>query len=57
MQEEEDTRKDFSIVLIHQGQCCTSPALQVHSGRKIIDLSLQDNVIILDSFFKYICYL
>ena len=29
-------------------------ALQVHSGRSLIDPSLQDNAIILDGFFKYI---
>ena len=29
-------------------------ALQGHSGRNLVDLSLQDNVIIPDGFFKYI---
>ena len=29
-------------------------ALQGHSGRSLIDPSLQDNVIIPDGFFKYI---
>ena len=29
-------------------------ALQGHSGRSLIDPTLQDNVIILDGFFKYI---
>ena len=29
-------------------------ALQGHSGRNLIDPSLQDNVLILDDFFKYI---
>ena len=29
-------------------------ALQVHSGRSLIDPTLQDNVIIPDGFFKYI---
>ena len=29
-------------------------ALQGHSGRSLIDPSLQDNVVILDGFFKYI---
>ena len=29
-------------------------ALQGHSGRNLIDFSLQDNVVILDGFFKYI---
>ena len=44
-------------------QCCTDPsgqeilylrALQDHSGRNLIDPSLQDNVIIPDDFFEYI---
>ena len=43
-------------------QCCTDPfgeilylrALQSHSGRNLIDPSLQDNVLIPDDFFKYI---
>ena len=28
-------------------------ALQGHSGRNLMDLSLQDNVVIPDGFFKY----
>ena len=44
-------------------QCCTDPsgqeilylrALQGHSGRNIIDPSIQDTVVIPDGFFKYI---
>ena len=31
-------------------------ALQGHSGRNLIDPSLQDNVVIPDGFFKYICH-
>ena len=31
-------------------------ALQGHSGRNLIDPSLQDNVLIPDGFFKYICH-
>ena len=54
-QEEEESRKDTSIVLIRQEQSCTSDrVLQGHSGRNLIDPTLQDNVIIPDGFFKYI---
>ena len=47
-------------------QYCTDPsgqeivylqALQSHSGRNLIDPSLQDNVIILDGFFQYIYHI
>ena len=41
-QEEEETRKDFSIVLIFQEKFFT------------LELSLQENVVIPDGFFKYI---
>ena len=46
-------------------QYCTDPsgqeilylrALQSHSGRNPIDLSLQDNVLIPNNFFEYICH-
>ena len=54
-QEEEETRRDISIVLIRQEQSCTSELFKViHSGRSLINLSLQDNVVIPDGFFKYI---
>ena len=49
-QEEEETRKYFSIVL----EILYLRALQGHSGRNLIDPTLQDNVIILDVFFQYI---
>ena len=53
-QEEEDRRKDFSIVLILQEQLILYlRALQGLSRRNLIDPSLQDNVLILDNFFKY----
>ena len=51
-QEEEETRKDTSIVPIHQEQPCTPE--QSHPGRSLIDPTLQDNVIIPDGFFQYI---
>ena len=47
-------------------QYCTDPsgqeilylrALQGHSGRNLIGLSLQDNVVIPDNFFQYICHI
>ena len=48
-QEEEETRNDFSIVLILQEKFYLR-ALQGHSGR---NPSLQDNVLIPDGFFKF----
>ena len=50
-QEEEEARKYFSIVLILQEQFLT---FQGHSGRNLIDPSLQDSVLIPDDVFKYI---
>ena len=47
-------------------QYCTNPsgqeilylrALQGHSGRNHIDASLQDNVLIPNKFFEYICHI
>ena len=46
-QEEEETRKDFSIVLILH-EILYFRVLQGHSGRNLIDPSLQDNVLIPD---------
>ena len=53
-EEEEKRRTCTSIVLILQEQFLYLRALQGHSGRSLIDPSLQDNVIIRDGFFKYI---
>ena len=54
-QEEEETRKDFIFVTDQSGQdILYLQALQGHSGRNLIDPSLQDNVLIPDDFFKYI---
>ena len=50
----EETRKDISIVLIHQEQSCTSELSKVIQDAISIDPTLQDNVIIPDGFFKYI---
>ena len=46
--------KDTSIVLIRQEQSCTSELFKVHSGRSLIDPTLQDNVVIPSNFFQYI---
>ena len=53
-QEEEETRKDTSIVLIPQEQILYLRALQGHSGRSLVDPTLQDNVVIPSDFFQYI---
>ena len=53
-QEEEETRKDFSIVQILQEKFFSSELIKGHSERNLIDPSLQDNVLIPDDFFKYI---
>ena len=53
LQEAEETRKDFNIVLIHQDKNFFTFELQGHSGRNLIDPSLQDNVLIPDNFFEY----
>ena len=54
-QKDEETRTYFSIVLILQ-EILYLRALQGHSGRNPIDPSLQDNVLIQDDFFEYICH-
>ena len=48
------TRKGFNAVLILQEKFLYLRALQGHSGRSLIDPSLQDNVLIPDDFFEYI---
>ena len=53
-QEEEDKRKDVQCCSDSSGTILYLRALQGHSGRSLIDPSLQDNVIIPDGFFKYI---
>ena len=56
--QEEETRRDTSTVLIHQedssGAILYLRALQGHSGRNLIDPTLQDNVVIPSNFFQYI---
>ena len=54
-QEDEETRKDFNIVLTHQDKkFFTSEHFQSHSGRSPIDPTLQDNVLIPNNVFQYI---
>ena len=54
-QEEEEKRKGFNIVLDSSGQeILYLRDLQGHSGRSLIDQTLQDNVIIPDAFFQCI---
>ena len=54
-QKAEKTRQDVNIVLIHQDKkFFNSELFKVHSGRNLIDPTLQDNVLIPDSFFEYI---
>ena len=52
--QEEETRKDTSIVLISLGTILYLRALKGHSGRSLIDPTLHDNVIIPDGFFECI---
>ena len=49
-----EIRKDSSTELILLEQLCVTRALQGHSGRNLIDPSLQDNVIFQSNFFQYI---
>ena len=58
-QETEATRKDFSIVLFHQDKKFFISELfkVIQDGRNPIDPSLQDNVLIPNSFFEYIYHI
>ena len=53
-QKEEETRKIFQYCTDPSGEILCLRALQGHSGRNLIDPSLQDNVFIPDDFFEYI---
>ena len=46
-------KKRFQYCTDSSGKFCTSELLQSHSGRNLIDPSLQDNVVIPDGFFIY----
>ena len=56
-QQEEEQKGDISIALIFQEQLFYFRALQGHSGRNLIDPSLQDNVIIQRGFFQHIYHI
>ena len=47
-------KKIFQYCIVSPGEILYLRALQGHSGRILIDSSLQDNVLIPDDFFKYI---
>ena len=47
-------KKRFHYCTDYSGTILCLRALQGHSGRNLIDLSLQDNVVIPSNFFKYI---
>ena len=47
-------KKRFQYCTGPSGEILTLRALQGHSGRNLVDPSLQDNVLIPDGFFKYI---
>ena len=53
-QEEEETRKEFQYCTDSSGTILYLRALQFHSGRNLIDPTLQDNVVIPSNFFQYI---
>ena len=53
-QEEEETRKDTSIVLIHQEQSCTSELFKVIQDAVSLILLYRTMSLIPDGFFKYI---
>ena len=57
-QEAEATGKRFGCYTDPSGQeILYLRALQVHSGRNLIDPSLQDNVLIPNDFFEYIYHI
>ena len=49
-------KKSFQYCADSSGIIIYLRALQGHSGRNLIDPLLQDNVIIPDGFFKYVCH-
>ena len=52
-QEEEETRKDTSTVLILREQLCIFELFKGHAGCNLVNPTLQDNVIIQSNFFQY----
>ena len=53
-QEEEEDKKRFQYCTDSSETIVYLRALQGHSGRNLIDPSLQDNVVIQSNFFQYI---
>ena len=53
-EEEEETRKDTSIVLLHQEQYCASELFKAIQDAVSLILTLQDNLVIQRGFFQYI---
>ena len=49
-------KRIFQYYTDSSGEILDFRALQSHSGRNLVDPSLQDNVLIPDDFFKYICH-
>ena len=56
-QQEEEQKGDISTALIFQEPIVYLRAPQGHSGRNLIDPSLQDNVIIQSEFFQHIYHI
>ena len=56
-QQEEEQKGDISTCTDISGTIVDLRALQGHSGRNLIDLSLQDNVIIQSGFFQHIYHI
>ena len=53
-QQEEEQKGNISTALMIQEQLFSFRGLQGHSGRNLVDPSLQDNVVIPSNFFQYI---
>ena len=56
-QEEEEQKGDISTALMISGTIVYFRALQGHSGRNLIDPSLQDNVVLQSGFFQHIYHI
>ena len=56
-QQEEERKEDFQYCTDASGTIVYFRALQGHSGRNLIDSSLQDNVVIQSNFFKHIYHI
>ena len=56
-QEEEEQKRRFQYCTDDSGTIVYFRALQGHSGRNLIDLSLQDNVVISSRFSQYVYHI